>query len=76
MSRFPTREEDILCLNILHLTENEGLSARQAAEKLGTTKSAVLGFVNRVRNAQEPCECTKPENKDGGMPERWWDVPH
>ena len=71
----PTREEDMRVLELLY--EAKKTNATKAAEKLGTTRSAIQGYltrthVRRPETAPWPCECNKPENQDGGMPERWW----
>jgi transcriptional regulator len=69
-----TRDEDIQVLEILYLRECCGWTAASVAHELGTTRNADIGHTNRIRTEHEQvaCTCVKPENKDGGMPERWW----
>ena len=51
-----------------------GVSYGVAASQIGVTRSTLLGAVRRVNLAANaaPCACTRPENRDGGMPHRWW----
>ena len=57
----------------------EGLTAAAAADRLGVTRSAVLGLELRMRAEMALAEAVtgahpavKPKNLDGGMPRRWW----
>lgn len=70
----PTREDDLAVLRILDLHENLGLTAKAVGQRFGLSKNAVLGKVHRtsVVAAGIDCKCTRPENRDGGMPPRWW----
>lgn len=69
-----TRQDDMKDLRLLHLRECEGGSLTDCMEASGRSKGSVIGFQNRIRNEHAKCEChcTKPENKDGGMPDRGW----
>lgn len=71
MAYTATREEDLYVLNILDMYDR--YSSPKIAKKLGMTKNTVLGKIYRVRKVEQPCRCIKPENKDGGMPNRWWE---
>ena len=71
---------DAEMLFALDAMERRGLSAAQCAAELARRfgvargRSAVLGMIKRVREdlGRLPDECTRPENRDGGMPELWW----
>ena len=71
-----TRAEDELILQALHLFHNEGLTSTQVAQRIGKSQAAVCGIMKRVRDANGPdevaCACRRTENRDGGMPPRWW----
>jgi DNA-directed RNA polymerase specialized sigma24 family protein len=56
-------------LEILYLKDS-GLSFSQISALTGVSKSAAHRAYHRTEYA--PCACRKPENKDGGMSERWW----
>jgi hypothetical protein len=64
-------------LDILDLTERQGLSAAVVAVRMRCTRSAILGLRYRINAASNEVEdvAQRPENRDGGMPARWWDVP-
>ncbi len=64
---------DMATLEVLDLWY-QGYSASEIAKQFGVSRSAILGLVHRVRADTDrfPSEATKPENKDGGMPARWW----
>lgn len=68
------RAQDLRDLLMLHLLENEGYSAAELAPRFGTSRAAIEGFRNRTSTfvRRMGCACEKPENRDGGMPERWW----
>lgn len=68
----PTRAEDEALLNLLYLREFDGMGMKEIGERVGMSKNAVIGQINRVMKDMVPCECRKPENRDGGMPNRWW----
>lgn len=59
-------------LTILHLKDNVGMTAEDIGKRYGTTRSGILGLIKRVRDAEKPCQCVKPENKEGGMGPLWW----
>lgn len=65
---------DAQLLDMLHRKEFVGDTATDIADRMGITRSAVMGHIRRIREAHKavPCECTKAENKDGGMPVKWW----
>lgn len=66
------REKDELQLKVLHLKLNTSHDARDIRKASGMTNGAIQGLMRRIRSAHAPCECEKPENKDGGMPVCWW----
>ena len=64
-------------LEILDLTERQGLTATVVAVRMRCSRSAILGLRYRVNFATDKVvdKAKRPENRDGGMPARWWDVP-
>ncbi|MEI4470942.1 hypothetical protein [Frigidibacter sp. MR17.24] len=50
----------------------DGASMQAIGNRLGRSRNAVIGALNRLRADDQPCLCRKPENRDGGMPRRWW----
>jgi hypothetical protein len=69
----PPRREwaDAEVLDVMHRATRGDTYVSIGAD-YGVTRSAIAGMVMRIREADLPCECTKPENRDGGMPARWW----
>lgn len=67
-----TEWTDEMILSALHLRDQEGLSAEQIGGRFGASRSAVCGVFKRIADAELPCECERPENRDGGMPAGWW----
>jgi hypothetical protein len=65
---------DAELLRVLHLNEVDGLSCVQIAQRFGVTRNAIVGITNRIRADMRkvPDRAVKPENRDGGMPARWW----
>lgn len=65
---------DEAILTVLDLWDHGRLTARDIAARFGTSRSAILGLINRIeRDADEvPSAATKPENRDGGMLRGWW----
>lgn len=70
--KIQTRMQDERDLMALHMVGNEKLSCAQAGKELGLSKNAVIGVRWRVNVSDKSDVCLKPENKDGGMPELWW----
>lgn len=69
----PSRQDDETFLKILHRIDVLGMKYREAGAPFGKSRSAVSGMMHHLRQQQVmACECEKPENKDGGMPTRWW----
>ncbi len=68
------RDDDLRILEILDLREGAGLPVKEVAHRLGVTKGAVCGVINRINRAADavPCRCRRKVNRDGGMPRRWW----
>lgn len=74
---------DQMLLTALDLVDNQGYSASEVASILSmrfhihVSRSAVIGAIYRVREADAKvldC-CSRPENRNGGMPKRWWQRP-
>lgn len=67
-----TRDDDLRVLKILDQADHGDASG--ARERFGLTNGTLQGLRNRTVYAagRIPCECAKPENRDGGMPRRWW----
>lgn len=71
---------DVELLTALHLCDGLGLSRQAAADVLSRrfrrpiNRMAVVGHLARINAAAdaERCACTRPENRDGGMPPLWW----
>lgn len=72
----PGRAKDERDLEILHLLDIEGVGPTAVIGRFGVTKGQIAGIRNRATGekarAEHRCLCEKPENKDGGMPARWW----
>lgn len=76
MRKFWTDEEILHALDL----RASGLGATLIARKMSRetreriTKGQIIGILNRVDkdDQKHPCACVKPENKTGGMPEKWW----
>ena len=72
--------DDGVALDVLDRVERCGMTMAEAGQPHNLTRSAVAGLLKRVRAAialtevrQDPAiHPRKPENCDGGMPERWW----
>jgi hypothetical protein len=64
-------------LEVMDLTERQGLSAAVVAVRMRCSRSAILGLRFRVNSDSDKVadKAKRPENRDGGMPARWWDVP-
>jgi hypothetical protein len=68
-----SRADDEQYLRIMHLIDAEGQTMASVAARTGMTRSSVAGRVKRIRDTYQAQDfCRKPENRDGGMPERWW----
>lgn len=65
MRNDPYTDEELL--TALHLAENEGMSARDIATRLGRSRNGLIGAMYRVKRSVEPC----PKH-DGTMPPQWW----
>jgi hypothetical protein len=66
------REEwtDLECLEALDLRDHEGLSAQRIAARLGRSRSAVCGILNRIDKHSNRAD---PDGRQNGtMPRRWW----
>lgn len=81
MATVKTRADDERTLMVLHLLEHdEGLSASVVGQRVGTSRSAVLGLKHRVMadlaaSEKDPTygpPASRPENQDGAMGPLWW----
>lgn len=65
---------DEMILDVLDLWDHGRLRAVDIAAHYQTSRSAILGLINRVERetAAVASEATKAENCDGGMPRGWW----
>lgn len=63
------REKDEQILTALHLREFEGLTMEDVGQRVGMTKNAVIGSINRVL-----AEIRKTDNghQNGTMGPMWW----
>lgn len=64
----PSGLSDRQILEALHAVENEGLSRKVAAQKVGATFGQVVGAVQRIKAEFEPSK------HDGSLPPRWWEA--
>lgn len=71
-ARAPSRADDEALLHWLDLRDGEGLTSGQIAARTGKSRNAICGAFARVANAELPCACQRPENRDGGMGRGWW----
>ncbi len=75
-------------LDVLDRVERHGQTLLAVALVYGTSRGAIQGVVHRIRQALDiedrrpnrpgnldlrGCPAVRAENKDGGMPARWWD---
>ena len=69
-----TREDDMRLLWMLDAHETCGQPLAEIARAEGVTRNTVAGLIYRVRREADAmaCLCRRPENRDGGMPRRWW----
>jgi hypothetical protein len=71
-----SRADDLDLLDILDRNERQGQSAAVIAKALGKSRSSVLGLMHRFKTTGVQTitdRATKAENRDGGMPPRWWE---
>lgn len=70
------RRDDERILMILHLLDVERAGPDAVGRESGKSRGQIAGMRNRATGAaaiaRHPCECKKRENKDGGMPAKWW----
>ncbi len=69
-----TRADDERELTVMHLLDNEGLTTREAGERLGTGKNSIIGLSHRIRTAYaESCAGDEdPDRHDATMAPLWW----
>lgn len=68
----PGRTDDERLLTIIDLKVKGRVSGPEIRRRFDLTNSALSGIMNRYRQSFLPCACEKPQNCDGGMPDRWW----
>ncbi|OWU80445.1 hypothetical protein [Phaeobacter sp. 22II1-1F12B] len=68
----PTREDDLRALHVIDL-RTKGQLTTQLRKDMALTNSSIQGMMKRYRDSDLPCLCEKPENQNGGMPDRWWE---
>lgn len=54
-------------LEALHLKDNEGMTAKAVAERMGVTRNSVIGMIHRIKVAE-----VDGDAGDHSMPPRWW----
>ena len=59
---------DAQILEVLHMRDHDGLSAKEIAAKTGRTKNSIVGLWNRIRENEHDGDAG-----DGTMPPRWWE---
>lgn len=75
-------------LDVLDRIEADGQTMAEVAARYGVSRSAVAGLLKRIRDDLKAADLAvlsvrdqrrwgtrpaqKPENRDGGMPARWW----
>ncbi len=65
------RDEDVLM--VLQLTENEGVTCKEAGQRHGMTKNAVIGLRNRIKKTIHCYDgCQKNDNMDYSLKPLWW----
>lgn len=72
----PDRAKDERDLEMLHLLDVARKGPDFVGARFGVTRGQIAGLRNRTTGSkartEHRCLCEKPENKDGGMPARWW----
>lgn len=73
MRQTPLTDHELL--DILDRFYRQGQTGKAIGEVYGRSRNAILGAINRVRTDDRAVEdvATKPENRDAGMPPRWWE---
>ena len=55
------------------MTDNEGVTCKEAGERHGMTKNAVIGLRNRIRKTIYCYDgCQKNDNMDYSLKPLWW----
>lgn len=76
MANHNAKWTDQQMLEILDKRERLGMTGAKIAEGLGVSRSSILGLLFRLNRETDLAEAgsvvTKLENRDGGMPVRWW----
>lgn len=75
---FVPRARDLELLELLDARDRLGLRGQALRDHMARltgeawSKGRIAGALGRVRADDLPCACTRSENRNGGMPERWW----
>lgn len=69
---YKTRADDERVLAILDAKFAQGMGNAEILRRFKITNSALQGMIHRTVKDPTPCACRKRENRDGGMPARWW----
>ena len=72
------QSSDLELLDILDMTDRLGVSATDVGRFFGRGRNAILGLIHRIHVDERKFDAaqiaTKPENRNGGMPARWWEA--
>ncbi|TMV83808.1 hypothetical protein FGG78_22305 [Thioclava sp. BHET1] len=70
-------DDDANCLRALDMADL-GFTKSGIAAEMGVSRNSVIGILHRIEKATDQAErgstAQRPENCDGGMPNRWWMV--
>lgn len=66
------RSDDERTLTFLHLRDHEGMTGTEIAARFRTTRSAVLGSMNRIDREYRKDNDPLRNNKDGTLKPKWW----
>lgn len=71
----PNRQwTDAEMLEVLHMRDHRGMTAKEIADNLGVTKNAIIGLWHRVAKATDGAWDGAGDNGtgNGSMPDDWW----
>lgn len=66
----PILIDDAMALRILHMREHENLTCREIGERVGRSRNAIIGFLNRINRDTDKHDRTPHLN--GSMPAQWY----
>lgn len=67
---------DDAMLTALHLRDDKGMTQAQVAAAVGCSHASLNMMFHRVRADEQPCTCTKPENRNGAWQRERREVAH